>query len=196
MKVRDSGMPEVATWDGYFDPASILRKLAFDGSADVVDFGCGYGTFTVAAARLTTGVVHGIDLDPAMVAATAARAAALGLGNLRLVQRDFDAQGTALADASVGYAMLFNVLHAVDPMPMLREAARILQPGGKLAVIHWVHDAATPRGPDISIRPRPEQCRYWITLAGCEILLPCVRLPPWHFGVVGLRRRGFREPIS
>ncbi len=187
MKVRDSGMPEAATWDGFFDPGTILGQLAFDDRADVVDFGCGYGTFTVAAASRTTGVVHAIDLDAGMVAATAARAASLGLANVRVMQRDFDAEGTGLPDASVGYAMLFNVLHARDPMPMLREATRILKPRGVLAVIHWVHDAGTPRGPELSIRPRPEQCQAWIGRAGCEIRIPRVALPPHHFGVVGRR---------
>jgi hypothetical protein len=38
---------------------------------------------------------------------------------------------------------------------LLREAFRILRPHGVLGVIHWVHDARTPRGPDLRIRPRP-----------------------------------------
>ena len=84
--------------------------------------------------------------------------------------------------------MLFNVLHAQDPMPMLREATRVLKPRGMLAIIHWVHDAKTPRGPDLSIRPRPEQCRTWIEHAGIEIVVPWVELPPHHFGVVGIRK--------
>ena len=188
MKVRDSGMPDAATWDGFFDPAVVLGALAFDPRADVVDFGSGYGTFTVAAARMTTGTVHAVDVDPAMVAATSARATALALGNVRVVERDFDTSGVGLADSSVGYAMLFNVLHAADPMPMIREACRVLKPGGALAVIHWIHDASTPRGPDLAIRPRPEQCRHWLEDAGCEIRIPFVDLPPWHFGIVGVRR--------
>ena len=134
MRVRDSGMPDVATWDGFFDPGAILDKLAFDDRADVVDFGCGYGTFTVAAAARTTGVVNAFDLDPEMVAATATRAASLGLMNVRAVRRDFDDAGTGLPDASVGYAMLFNVMHAEEPMPMLLEARRVLVPRGLLAV--------------------------------------------------------------
>lgn len=188
MKVRDSGMPDVATWDGFFDPAAVLGALAFDPGADVVDFGCGYGTLTVAAARMTTGTVHAVDVDPAMVAATSSRAAALGLGNVRVAVRDFDAERVGLADGSVGYAMLFNILHAADPMPMIREACRVLKPGGRLAVIHWLHDAATPRGPDLAIRPRPDQCRRWLEDAGCEIRISFVVLPPWHFGVLGVRR--------
>ena len=188
MKVRDSGMPDVATWEGFFDPAAVLGALAFDPAADVVDFGCGYGTFTAAAAGMTTGTVHAFDVDPAMVVATSARATALGLGNVHVEQRDFEAGGVGLADASAGYAMLFNVLHSADPMPMIREACRVLKPGGRLAVIHWVHDAATPRGPDLAIRPRPEACRDWLEQAGCRILIPEVALPPWHFGLVATRR--------
>jgi hypothetical protein len=51
MKVRDSGMPEETVWEGFFDARHILSQLSLtDGQADVVDFGCGYGTFTIAAA--------------------------------------------------------------------------------------------------------------------------------------------------
>ena len=188
MKVRDSGMPAAATWDRFFDPGFILGQLAFDIRADVVDFGCGYGTFTVAAAARTTGTVHAIDVEAEMVELTLARARKLGLANVRGERRDFDTEGTGLRDASVSYAMLFNVLHAADPMPMLREACRVVKPSGRLAVIHWVQDAQTPRGPDLAIRPRPDQCRRWLEDSGCEILIPFAALPPWHFGVVGVRQ--------
>ena len=70
MKVRDSGMPVEQMWQGFFDPPAILSKLGFiniDG--DVVDFGCGFGTFTVAAAACGKGTVHAFDLDPEMAAA-------------------------------------------------------------------------------------------------------------------------------
>ena len=38
--------------------------------------------------------------------------------------------GTGLADAAVGYAMLFNILHIEDPVGLLQEARRVLAPGG------------------------------------------------------------------
>jgi len=188
MKVRDSGMPDEKMWEEFFDARGILVQLDFiDSQADVVEFGCGYGTFAIAAARLTTGNVFALDIEPEMISATAARAQSFGLANVRTRLRDFVTDGTGLPDGSVGYAMLFNILHAEDPAALLQEAHRVLRPGGKAGVIHWVYDAATPRGPDLSIRPRPEQCQTWVQKAGFELLIPFVALPPYHYGLVGRR---------
>ena len=188
MKVRDSGMPYEKMWEEFFDARGILVQLDFiDSQADVVEFGCGYGTFAIAAARLTTGNVFALDIEPEMISATAARAQSFGLANVRTRLRDFVTDGTGLPDGSVGYAMLFNILHAEDPAALLQEAHRVLRPGGKAGVIHWVYDAATPRGPDLSIRPRPEQCQTWVQKAGFELLIPFVALPPYHYGLVGRR---------
>ena len=105
--------------------------------------------------------------------------------NVQLLLRDFVAAGTGLAGASVGYAMLFNILHAEQPHILLREAFRVLSPAGTVAVIHWIHDPATPRGPDLAIRPRPEQCQAWLQDAGFNLVKSLVSLPPYHFGIVG-----------
>jgi ubiquinone/menaquinone biosynthesis C-methylase UbiE len=190
MKVRDSGMPDEAMWAQFFDARQILAELDFTAvEADVVDFGCGYGTFALAAARLTSGTVYAFDIDAAMIETTAAKAASFGVDNVKAIERDFVAQGTGLPDASTDYAMLFNILHAEDPVALLREALRVLRPGGKVAVIHWTHDATTPRGPELSIRPRPEQCRAWVRQAGFELLMPHIALPPHHYGLVGGKPR-------
>lgn len=71
-----------------------------------------------------------------------------------------------LPDASVDVALLFNILHHDEPVTLLREAFRVLRPGGIAAVVHWNYDPTTPRGPALEIRPRPEQCIDWGREAG------------------------------
>lgn len=183
MKIRDSGMPEQAQWETYFDPAAVLHALDFSAQGDVVDFGCGYGTFTIAAARLTPGTVHALDIEADMIAATVCGARAAGLANVRALVCDFMSQGTDLSSASVDYAMVFNVLHAEEPTRLLTEAFRVLRPGGVLAMMHWVHDARTPRGPALSVRPRPEQCAAWASQVGFACEDTARVLPPHHFGL-------------
>ncbi len=186
MKVRESGMPEEHLWDSFFAPTEILRKLQLTPACRaVVDFGCGYGTFTVAAAQITPGTVFALDLEAEMIAATQAKADAAGLKNVRTALRDFAAEGSGLPDAEADYAMLFNILHAEQPEVLLREAHRVLAPGGRLAIIHWNYDPSTPRGPSMAIRPRPEQCVARAESAGFRLLPPgVIDLPPYHYGMV------------
>lgn len=185
MKTRESGMPEEEMWREFFDPETILRSLKLTPSCrDIVEFGCGYGTFTIPAARVVSGTVHALDIEPDMVAVTQSKADAQGLRNVRLYLRDFILEGAGLPEASMDYAMLFNILHAEQPARLLREAYRVLVPGGLLGVIHWNYDPTTPRGPSMEIRPRPEQCRDWTIQEGFRLLLPgIVSLPPYHYGM-------------
>ena len=113
-------MPDEATWDRFFDPLGILDALAFDtGDADVVDFGCGYGTFTIAAAARTSGTVYAIDIDPAMITATKSRAHKLALGNVTTVLRDFVADGTGLPGGIAGYAIGYYLFEYIGE-PILK----------------------------------------------------------------------------
>ncbi len=190
MKMRESGMPDESMWSGFFSPAQTLAKLGLTADCrDAVDFGCGYGTFTVLAARLARGTVHALDIEAAMVEATARKAEEAGLGNVRVERRDFVADGSGLPDKSVDYAMLFNILHCEHPEVLLREAWRILSLGGRLGIMHWNYDPNTPRGPSMEIRPKPEQCRDWATAAGFSLAIAeKLDLPPYHYGWVMEKR--------
>ena len=184
MKIRESGMPPEARWERYFDPPSILARLDLTAAcANVVEFGCGYGTFTLAAARLVRGVVYALDIEPGMCAVAAARAESAGLTNIEFMVRDFMGEGTGIANDAADYAMLFNILHGREPISLLREALRTLKPGAKAGVIHWNFDPDTPRGPPMAIRMRPEDCRHWAQTAGFRCG-PLVDLPPYHYGFV------------
>ncbi len=190
MKTRESGMPEEEIWREFFDPEAILTALGLTREVgDAVDFGCGYGTFAIPAARRIQGTLHGFDIEPAMIEECERRARANNIRNARFHLRDFAAEGTRLSSESIDYAMLFNILHAEEPFPLLREAWRILAPGGCVAVIHWNYDPTTPRGPSMEIRPRPADCLRWLEESGFVVEGGIVDLPPYHYGLLGRKKR-------
>jgi SAM-dependent methyltransferase len=186
MKVRDSGMPDEERWDSFFRPNKVLSLFGLGKeTGDVVEFGCGYGTFTLAAARLISGTVHALDIEPEMIRSVDEMCRQQGVVNVRSELRDFVANGTGLSDDAVDVVLLFNILHHEQPIQLLTEALRILKPGGKCAVIHWNYDPSTPRGPDMEIRPRPEQCIAWGIEAGFTFSSQDrFDLKPYHYGLL------------
>jgi SAM-dependent methyltransferase len=191
MKGRESGMPEESYWASFFDADAAIERLFGEKevAGDLVEFGCGYGTFTLAAALRTRGTVTALDIDPEMVAAVEQKARSVNLHNVRAKVRDFVAQGTGLESGTQAHAMIFNLLHLEDPVALLEEALRVLSVGGALSIIHWRSDIPTPRGPSLDIRPRPEQCQAWLAEAGfthiesVDLRASC----PFHFGLIAKR---------
>lgn len=184
MKLRESSMPPPDYWETLFDVPRILDAFGFDArTGDVAELGCGYGTFTLPLARRIGGTVHTLDIDPAMVVITTQRAAEAGLTNVKAETRDVLAGGFGLPAGSCDAALLFNILHAEEPVALLRAARDVVRPGGLVAVIHWRSDIATPRGPSLDIRPRPEQIAVWAAEAGLNSAGDAFLLPPWHYGL-------------
>ena len=184
MKVRDSGMPEQTYWESLFDIEGVLDRLKIDSQiSDAVEVGCGYGTFTLPVAQRIRGTLHSFDIESEMVQLTQARAATAGIQNLRLAVRDVITDGFGLPRKSVDAVLLFNILHAENPVEMLRAAGEITRAGGRVLAIHWRSDVPTPRGPDLAIRPRAEHIASWAGSIGLQPE-PSQILPPWHFGIV------------
>lgn len=191
MKVRDSGMPDEEMWSGFFDPATVLAILGLESSLqDLVEFGCGYGTFTLAAAKIVSGTVHALDIEPEMVSCVEKKCRDNSIANVRATVRDFVTDGTGLTENSMDAALLFNILHHEEPVALMKEALRVLKPNGMLAVIHWNYDPLTPRGPAMEIRPRPEQCIAWGREAGFRFNENRYDLPPYHYGLL------FKKPFT
>jgi SAM-dependent methyltransferase len=183
MKLRQSGMPVEQYWESLFDVELILDRLEIDGTlGDVVELGCGYGTFTLPVARRIRGHVAAFDVDRAMVERTRQRATEGCVANVSAEVRDVAEHGFPVSGQDG--CMLFNILHCEDPGRLLEAAATALRPGGVIHVIHWRRDEATPRGPTMDIRPRPEEIVDWaqkqrVRLTATEV----VDLPPWHYGL-------------
>ena len=100
-----------------------------------LDVGCGPGNTTVALAeRLAPGRVRGIDFAPAMVERAQAR-----FGEREGVSFAVDdAERLSLPDGSVDVlSCSFALMYCYDARAALREAARVLRPGGRMVQVVW-----------------------------------------------------------
>jgi len=185
MKTRESGMPDEIIWEQFFDIEKILTELEINNKvADIVEFGFGYGTFTIPASKKISGNLYAYDIEEILFRETKSKLQVNDIKNTILYKKDFISEGTGLENDSVDYAMLFNILHAKETNEILEEAFRILKKYGKVGVIHWIYDSSTPRGPSMSIRPKPEDLKKMLIEAGFSIIKYNISLPPYHYGIL------------
>ncbi|KLO26386.1 methyltransferase [Mycolicibacter heraklionensis] len=133
-----------ATRSGKFKVwADILDGLRLRGDEVVLDMGCGRGAVLCAAAqRLPDGRAIGVDLWQAdqtdnSADATLANAALEGVAD-RIEVRTGDMTALPLPDASVDVVVSNLAIHNIGSREgrrrALAEAARVLRPGGRLAI--------------------------------------------------------------
>lgn len=101
---------------------AVLAAARFQG-ADVIDVGCGDGTYTLELACVgRPAKVHGVD--PAAEAIAVATARTAGIANITFAEGD--ASDLPHADRAFDIALLRGVLHhAEHPSEALREALRV-----------------------------------------------------------------------
>ncbi|MEM7306443.1 MAG: metalloregulator ArsR/SmtB family transcription factor [Planctomycetota bacterium] len=128
------------TWEGL---ARAVLQLAPHGR--YCDLGVGDGQLTMMLAEVAQSVTA-VDLSPEMLGQLLTRAKAKGLANIETVEAEIE--DLPLPDGSHDVCVLSQALHHADsPVGALREAHRVLVPGGSLVVIdllahseEWVRD--------------------------------------------------------
>jgi ubiquinone/menaquinone biosynthesis C-methylase UbiE len=110
-----------------------------------IDIGCGNGALAVALVRRHPGLkVVGIDLSDEMVEVARSKASAAGLAN-RVAFRKGDAQRIPFPNSSFDLVVsTLSLHHWSRPKMVLDEVARVLRPGGKLALADMRRDPVPP----------------------------------------------------
>jgi SAM-dependent methyltransferase len=118
--------------------------------ADVLDFGCATGWLTMGLARMGCNAI-GIDISP--TALDLARQmepgrTVPGIGPAQFYA--YDGQRLPLEDESIDRIVCFDAFHHVkDQAGTLREFARVLRPGGIIAMVEpGPHHSLTPQSQD------------------------------------------------
>ena len=133
----------------------------------LADFGCGTGELAASIAPFVQQVI-GIDSSSEMLRAAHARVG--GLTNVEL--RSGLLEALPLEDQSLDAATAFLVLHHLpDPLAVLREATRVLKPGGRLLLVDMQeHDRTEYRSQmgHVWLGFPPEQLIGWFHEAGLQ----------------------------
>jgi|SRR5215472_10896672 len=127
----------------------ILDSIPWRGDESVLDVGCGRGLFLIAAAkRLKNGKATGVDiwrtedLSGNTAEAAMANAKAEGVAN-RVKIENTDARklpfGANSFDVVVSSLAIHNIDGSAERAKALREVARVLKPGGYLAIFDIFH---------------------------------------------------------
>jgi SAM-dependent methyltransferase len=117
---------------------SLCEAAELEAGSNVIDVACGNGNATLAAARRGCRVT-GVDYVPSLLERARQRATAEGLA-VTCIQGD--AEALPFADATFDVALsTFGIMFTADQERAAREIARVVRPGGTIALANW-----TPAG--------------------------------------------------
>lgn len=123
MKIRDWLRPR----------EEILKEIGIEPGLHVLDFGCGPGSYSLAAAEMVgkDGRIYALDIHSLAIDRVRNLSNAKGLRNVETIQSDC---GTGLENSSVDVVLMADIFHMLsEQKAVLQELHRVLKPTGVLA---------------------------------------------------------------
>jgi ubiquinone/menaquinone biosynthesis C-methylase UbiE len=118
----------------------VVERIAPGPGDSWLDLACGTGAVAERAAQAGAEVT-GIDLAPALIETAAEKAAAAGLEISYLVGDCEDLQSVETGSFDV-VSSTCGIMFSPDHEATARELARVVRPGGRLALVNWTPDGA------------------------------------------------------
>ena len=119
--------------DLFSPPEKTVGEVGIKPGDNVLDYGCGPGSYAIAAADLVgdSGKVYAVDVHPLALRRVAAAASKKNLHNVETILTDCP---TDLEAESIDAALLYDTYHDLgDPLGVMKELHRILKPGSILS---------------------------------------------------------------
>jgi ubiquinone/menaquinone biosynthesis C-methylase UbiE len=120
--------------DRFKDPMKKLEKAGIMTGNYILDYGCGPGSYSIAAAKVvgSSGKIYAADIHPLAIKKVSKKAAKHSLANIETILTDCN---TGLENNSIDNVICFDTLHALgDLYENLKEFHRVLKPNGILSV--------------------------------------------------------------
>jgi len=120
--------------DKKYLPLNKIEKTKINEGSIVLDYGCGPGSYSIAAAEVVgnTGKVYAADIHPLAIKEVEKRAREKELKNIETILTDCD---TKLEDNSIDVVLLLDIYHDLsNPERILKELHRVLKKNGWLSV--------------------------------------------------------------
>jgi 2-polyprenyl-3-methyl-5-hydroxy-6-metoxy-1,4-benzoquinol methylase len=113
---------------------AFIARLNIPAGSHVLDIATGTGNLAIPAAR-NGAIVTGVDIAPNLLVQARERAAT---ENLTITFDEGDAEALPYADAAFDVVVtMFGAMFAPRPELVASEMARVLKPGGLLAMANW-----------------------------------------------------------
>ncbi len=126
---------------------SVIQALALPDASQGIDVGCGIGlpAFLLAEAVGTQGHVTGVDILPELLEFGRVLAAKAGLSD-RVTFREGEMSALPFDDNAFDWAWSADCVGypAGDVAPLLAELARVVKPGGIIALVGWTSQQVLP----------------------------------------------------
>jgi len=119
--------------DFFSSRKNTLAEVDIKPAFNILDYGCGPGSYTTVAARLvgSSGKVYALDIHPLAIQQVQKIAAKKRLTNIITILSDCV---TGLPDESIDVVLLYDTLHDLsEPDKILAELHRVLKPDGILS---------------------------------------------------------------